>query len=638
MPDASAYGTVAPRRHSARGNVAARVAAAEFALSRGDEANAQKFAADLGRLAPLDHDVLSLQLDGVSGSGDVGSIEQAVARMRYVDPESIEAAESEIVGLVHSRRVAAGERAAVLYAEHPDRLEAIGLHAACAFVNDGDVAALDKLMKSADALSPHRSDAQVAAAQVLNGLMQRPTAVALYKTAIARTPWETAPRHLLGDLYLNDGYNDQARAVLDEAYKLDPYNIKTVNFLRLLDELAKYSQRVSDHLVVYYDKDADPIAADQIGPFMDKTYDDLRRIFKYTPEEKVVVQIYPNDDEFSVRMAGVPGVENFGVSFGRVLATIAPRAGTNQGNFNWARVLRHEFVHTFNELATQNRCPRWFTEGLAVWQEGVPFRFAGVPRELYRRTMAGELFTFRQFPLAFLQPRRPDDGEQAYTQASWLARYLAQKYGEDSIVRILAGYGEAKSDEDAFLIGTGDPISKIQSDWFAWMKEQLKPWNYDEETSKKVAALEDEGEKLLKAKQFAEALKDWQQACDLQPTEIKPHQRLAYLYLQKDFSDPAKVIEHLKFLHPLELTNNRFAKQISRLYTKLNDAGNAIHWAREATYVDLYDPAAHELLADLYAIDGQADQAALERQTVEQIKLWQQKRQNPPTPDNEGGK
>ena len=243
-------------------------------------------------------------------------------------------------------------------------------------------------------------------------------------------------------------------------------------------------------------------------------------------------------------------------------------------------------------MATQNRCPRWFTEGLAVWQEGVQFRFDGVPREMYKRTMAGELFTFREFPLAFIQPRRPGDGEQAYTQASWLVRYLAEKYGTDSIVKILAGYGEAKSDEESFLEGTGDPIATIQAEWFAWMKQQLAPWHYDAESDKKSEALQKEGESLLKAKQFPEARKDWQAACDLQPTELKPHQRLAYLYLQKSMSDPAKAIEHLKFLHVLELQNNRFAKQISRLYTKLNDPKNAIHWALEGTYVDLYDPAA----------------------------------------------
>lgn len=609
-----------------RGSIAARVAAAQFALSRGDGENAQKFAGDLDKLAPLDHDVLSLQLEAAASSGDVTQIQSAVNAMRYVDPDSFDASAAEILGLVHSRRVAAGERAALLYATHPDRLEAVGLHAACEFVNDGSAEALAALMGTADALSPHRSDAQVIAAQVLNGLMQRPAAVALLKTAIARTPWETTPRHLLGDLYLNDGYNDQARAVLEDAFKLDPYNLKTVNFLRLLDELDKYSQRVSDHLIVYYDKDADPIVADQIGPFMDKTYDDLARIFKYQPDTKVVIQIYPNDDEFSVRMAGVPGIENFGVSFGRVLATIAPRKGTNQGNFNWARVLRHEFVHTFNELATQNRCPRWFTEGLAVWQEGVPFRFDGVPAEMYKRAMAGELFTFRQFPLAFIQPRRAGDGEQAYTQAAWLAKYLAATYGEDSIVKILAGYGAAKSDEAAFLAGTGQPIAKIEADWMAWMKVQLKPWNYDAETTKKVIALETEGEQFIKAHKLPEALADWQQASDLQPTELKPHQRLAFLYLQKDLSDPAKAIEHLKFLHPLELQNNRFAKQIARLYAKLNDPQNAIHWAREATYVDLYDASAHAMLADFYAKQGDSEQAEREQNTVEQIKLWEQKR------------
>ena len=201
-----------------------------------------------------------------------------------------------------------------------------------AFVN-GDGSELKPLMAAADAVAPHRADAYIVASQVLEELSQRDAAVGLLKTAIQRTPWDAEPRHMLGSLYLNDGYNEQAQAVLDDAYALDPYNLKTVNYLTLLKELSQYGQRVSDHLIVFYDKDADPIVADQIGGFMDKTYDDLVKIFKYQPPTKCVIQIYPNDDEFSVRMAGVTGIENFGVSFGRVLATICAAGRHQAGQF-----------------------------------------------------------------------------------------------------------------------------------------------------------------------------------------------------------------------------------------------------------------------------------------------------------------
>jgi len=111
--------------------------------------------------------------------------------------------------------------------------------------------------------------------------------------------------------------------------------------------------------------------------------------------------------------------------------------------------------------------------------------------------------------------------------------------------------------------------------------------------------------------------------------EVKPRQRLAVIAMQKQINQPAQAIEHLSFLHVLELQNNRFAKQISRLYAKQNDLPNAIHWAIEATYVDLYDASGHEMLADYYTQTGQVDKAAAARETVNRIRLWEAKRSTP---------
>ncbi|MDB5328443.1 MAG: tetratricopeptide repeat protein, partial [Phycisphaerales bacterium] len=432
------------------------------------------------------------------------------------------------------------------------------------------------------------------------------------------------------DLYLNDGYDAEARSALDEARALDPYNVKTLNYLALLDELDRFDKRRTEHFILYSDKDIDPISAEQIGDYLESVFTDVCGVFDYKPDSKIIIQIYSEDDAFSVRMAGVPGVENYGVSFGRVLAAIAPRKGTKQGNFNWARVLRHEFVHTINLMQTHERCPRWLTEGLAVWQEHVPFRFPDVPAELYKRTFADDLFSIRGFPLAYLRPKRGNDGEQAYTQGAYLAMYLDETYGKESIVKLLNGYGASKSDEEVFQLATGKPMLQIESDWHAWMKTKLKPWGYDDESMAKARVLAEEGEAFIKGRQLPEALKAWQAANELMPVEAKPHQRLAGLYLQKSLADPAKAIEHLKFLHVLELQDNRYAKQIAKLYDRLGDSTNAMHWAREATYVDLYDAAAHDLLSDYANKAGDMDLAEKEKQAADQVRLWDEKRRAAP--------
>lgn len=611
-----------------REHIESRLGAARFALERSDTAIAGRILNWLEKTAPTNRHMLRLVGESAISAGRPEVAHRVATLMRRNDPDSIDAAILDVISAAHPQPTVAAGIAKRLYEQHPQRLDVMGLHGAMQYIL-GNEAALDAVLADADKLVPNGTEAHKYAAILLEMKIQREKAVALLNEILRRTPWEVAARHLLGDIHLNDGMDAEARAALDEAYKLDPYNIKTVNFLRLLDELDKYQKLQLEHMVVYYDRNLDPVTADQIGPFMERTYEDVTKIFNYTPDRKIVVQIYPDDAEFSVRMAGVPGVENYGVSFGRVLATVAPRRGTKKGNINWARVLRHELVHTINLMQTKERCPRWLTEGLAVWQEGVPFRFDGVQREMWKRAMAGKLFTIRGLSMAFIRPKAPNDGEQAYTQGAWLARYMEAAYGRESIVKLLEAYGKSASNEEAFLYATGVPLSEFEPAWHKWVTEQIRPWNYDKESDKKAEALAKEGEAFIKARKWDEALKVWQEAHQLQPTEIKPHQRLAYLYLQKEINQPEKAIEHLKFLHIFELSNNRFARQVSRLYTRLNDLPNAIEWARQATYVDLYDPDAHEMLAELYEQAGQPEEAEKARQTVVQIKLWQERRQEP---------
>ena len=84
----------------------------------------------------------------------------------------------------------------------------------------------------------------------------------------------------------------------------------------------------------------------------------------------VQVEVYPNHEDFAVRTTGMPGLGALGVTFGEVVAMDSPSA-RKPGDFNWGATLWHEMSHVFILTATNHRVPRWFTEGLAVHEEGV---------------------------------------------------------------------------------------------------------------------------------------------------------------------------------------------------------------------------------------------------------------------------
>src|SRR5438132_8588141 len=56
------------------------------------------------------------------------------------------------------------------------------------------------------------------------------------------------------------------------------------------------------------------------------------------------------------------------VTFGSAIAMDSP-SGRPPGTFHWAATMRHELSHVYVLTATNHRVPRWFTEGLAVYEE-----------------------------------------------------------------------------------------------------------------------------------------------------------------------------------------------------------------------------------------------------------------------------
>lgn len=606
-----------------RQHVDSRIAAAEFALSRGDLSKSEKYLSPTLEGKILHHEALRVLIQIGLSRGNPSMVRQAIHLIRKSNPDSFQADIAELTLLARSQQwMQAKVRSELLLKKYRHIPQMHGLFGALQYIT-GNEKQLESSLHQADALNPNISDAPMIAAKLLYLANQSEPAEKLFHEVLRRTPWRQEARHELGDLYLTQGQESEARAVLEQAYQSDPYNVQTVNYLRLLDEIADYRKVETPHFVLCFDGETDPIIADHIGPYLESVYEELVSVFQYRPTVRIIVQVYPSDDTFSVRLAGVPGVENFGVSFGRVLATLAPRQTTRQGNFNWARVLRHELVHTFNLLQSNHRVPRWLTEGLAVWQENVPFRFKEVPQELYRRTMSDNLYSIQGFATAFVNPQNPNDGEQAYTQAAYLSRYLHETFGPDSIVRLLDAYSSSNNDEQAFQVATGKSLQEIESGWKTWMKEQLRPWGYDALSQEKVLTLIKQGEKAIADKDVFTARKVFAEAFQIQPYNFLLHQRLAWVYLQPDTRDVPRAIHHLKFLHMLELRNNTFAKQISKLYESSNDLTQALEWAEQATHVDLYDAGAHDRVAELATRMGDSSKLERARLTAQQIRLLQ---------------
>ena len=86
----------------------------------------------------------------------------------------------------------------------------------------------------------------------------------------------------------------------------------------------------------------------------------------FEPEGKVLIEVFENSADFAVRSVGLPDIGPLvGICFGKVITLISPDTLTA----NWQEIVWHEFMHVITLQMTQNRMPRWLSEGISVWEE-----------------------------------------------------------------------------------------------------------------------------------------------------------------------------------------------------------------------------------------------------------------------------
>jgi cellulose synthase operon protein C len=605
---------------------AAHTAAAEYFLSHDDTDQALNELSQA--LTGNPHNTAALNLAGkiaVDNYSFAGA-EQQIAAIRDVDADSIDADLLEGRNLLQQRRPE--EALAPLnevLARRPNDIEAIGLLAgAQALLLHDDVTA--KLLAQADAIQPHSPVAYFEVAEQLSAMRQYPRSAAMYKIAVLRAPWWSAARNGLGLLETQSGDEKTARVVLEAAHAVDPFNVRAVNYLKLLDKMDGFATKESAHFIVSYDPVSDPVIPEYFSDYLESIYPIVTGDFKYEPKVKTLIEVFPTHDDFSVRTTGAPWLATVGASTGRVIALDAPREGGG-GAYNWSRVVRHEFTHTVTLGATDNRIAHWFTEGLAVWEEHAPLQWEWVPM-LQDAVQKGTLFRLENLTWAFVRPQQPSDRQLAYAESFWICTYIEQKYGHGAILKLLDEFRLGHDLDTAFTAAVHEDAGKFYVEFSAWAAVQVAGWGYDEKTAARYKELVKAADVLIHQEDYAAAALNWEQIAKLRPMDLLPHERLMGLYLQlKDWN---KAIGQLEMLSQVELRDNRYCKVLARLYERVGNLDLACQRALKAVYINPYDMPAHELLAGLDDKAGNAAGAARERRVIDILQQMHD-RTSPPT-------
>ena len=157
----------------------------------------------------------------------------------------------------------------------------------------------------------------------------------------------------------------------------------------------------------------------------------------------VYVEIFPRQSDFAIRTFGMPGGAGFlGVCFGHLITANSPATQTENPT-NWKSVLWHEFCHAVTLGKTNNRMPRWLSEGISVYEERQRSPNSGEQMSpVYRKMiLSSDLTPVSNLSAAFLQAKSPIHLQFAYYESSLVIEYLMEKHGIDTLKKILVDLG-----------------------------------------------------------------------------------------------------------------------------------------------------------------------------------------------------
>lgn len=519
---------------------------------------------------------------------------------------------------------------------NPRDEQTLGRLAAAYAVVDGipdDVSGtrMGEIIAEVERRNPHAGEFYHTLAASLDLSRRFPAAARYYQTALDRLPQLTSSRGELGLMHMRLGDESEAKRLLSESFTIDPFNVRVSNSLKVLEVLDSYAVIETDHFVLKFDRGQDELLARYASRYLEEdVYPALVKKFGFEPPQKSLFEIFSrarNTDAhgwFSARMVGLPYVSTVGACAGKVVAMTSPN--DLKKKFNWARVLKHEFVHVLNLQQTDFNVPHWFTEALAVETEGYP-RPETWNRLLRERVPKGEIFNLDTINLGFIRPASSLDWQMAYCQAQLYAQYMLNIYGEDALAKILAAYSQNfdtrsalrrafEVEQEAFEAGYRKYLDEVVAAMSPPAKSAGPDMTIDElkealaENPEDADALARLAEAQFNKKQYADARTAAEQAAGLEPKQQLAAYVLARLALAA--GERERAVELLQESLDREQPNEEMLALLAALKIKDDQPAEAAELYELAALRQPHELKWPKLLARLYLGRGDERDATTE--------------------------
>jgi tetratricopeptide (TPR) repeat protein len=486
------------------------------------------------------------------------------------------------------------------------------------------------------ALYPTDGDFYATVAQQAGDVRLYDQAALLAGQGVAIEPKNWRAIGVLGMNLMRLGKIAEAKKMLDSSFAGDPYNVWIKNTLDLIDTYKNYDETASEHFRFVIEKEESPVLSIYLSDLAEQAYKTFAAKYAYTPPPPIRIEVYRSHADFSVRTVGLAGLGALGVSFGTTLAFDSP-AAKDAGPFNWGSTVWHELAHTFTLGLTDHRIPRWFSEGLSVYEEhhAKPGWGFNVTPDFLAAFKSGKLVPVSRMNDGFMHPAFPEQVQLSYYQASLVCELIARDGGEGALLKMLLAYKDGSTTDQVFqnVLSTDlKTFDKKFDDYlrtrFATALAAMTPdppeisasMPLEELLSRAKASPNDFGTQLLVGaallaqEHVDEAIAPLEKARTLFPQYGGPAS--AYTLLARAYrrqGNDAQAATMLRASADLaevtspagnDSTSYKSLLELAELLEKRGDLAGAADAIDRAMYANPFDIALHQHLADLYrAID-----------------------------------
>ena len=522
---------------------------------------------------------------------------------------------------------------------NPSSLDAIALLAGLAYVEDKQPEYQQQVAKAL-AIAPNHGEVYRVSSELAAHNYRFEEAVALARRALALNPGDARVLADLGVHLLRTGDEPAARIALESSFKTDPFNVVSYNLLQMMDTLDKFVTVQDGDIVLRMDKREAPVLQDYALRIAHQAINALSARYKFKPTGPILIEIFPKHDDFAVRNVGLPGMTGaLGACFGRVVTMDSPKARP-PGEFQWEATLWHELAHVITLQMSEQRIPRWLTEGISVYEETLARREWGRGMDLAFAQMlnANETLKLKDLNAAFTDPRKIS---LAYFQASLLVEHLVATVGDEGLHKLIRAFSQGVDTDAALKQAVNTDLTQLQAGFDQFLDRRygalrrvmaipadkpdlarmpldaLRPYATQHQDS--FPAQVAFGKALRKAGELDQALQVFERAAALAPLANgpdSPQAQIADIALGKN--DRRRAITALRAVLDVDFDNIEAARKLAKLH---RDEGTKDPAVLRPVYeriaaIDPFDADAHARLGRLALQRNDADTAIREFRAV----------------------